>query len=50
MFTVAEMVESAEDAEFLIDAGLDCLQGYHFGVPKLRPDGALGTEEQREAG
>ncbi|MGB5557147.1 MAG: EAL domain-containing protein [Paracoccaceae bacterium] len=50
MFTVAEMVESAEDAEFLINAGLDCLQGYHFGVPKLRPDWALGTEEQREAG
>ncbi len=33
MFTIAEEVESAEDARYLIDIGVDCLQGYHFGAP-----------------
>ncbi|MFN3953670.1 MAG: EAL domain-containing protein [Pararhodobacter sp.] len=33
MFTVAESVESAEDARYLVDIGVDCLQGYYFGVP-----------------
>lgn len=33
MFTVAESVESAEDARYLIDIGVDCLQGYYYGIP-----------------
>ncbi len=33
MFTVAESVETAEDARVLVELGLDCLQGYHFGAP-----------------
>lgn len=33
MFTVAESVERAEDARYLIDIGFDCLQGYYYGVP-----------------
>lgn len=33
MFTVAESVETAEDARYLIDVGCDCLQGYYYGVP-----------------
>lgn len=33
MFTVAESVETAEDARYLIDIGFDCLQGYYYGVP-----------------
>jgi len=33
MFTVAESVETAEDARWLVDTGVDCLQGYFFGVP-----------------
>ena len=33
MFTVAESVETAEDAQYLIDIGVDCLQGYYFGIP-----------------
>lgn len=37
MFTVAEAVESAEDAAFLIDAGIDCLQGYYYGAPTTQP-------------
>ncbi|MCF3973019.1 EAL domain-containing protein [Paracoccus salsus] len=37
MFTVAESVETAEDASFLIDSGIDCLQGYYFGAPTIAP-------------
>ena len=37
MFTVAEHVETAEDAAFLIDIGIDCLQGYYFGAPTISP-------------
>ncbi|MFT4014910.1 MAG: EAL domain-containing protein [Paracoccus sp. (in: a-proteobacteria)] len=37
MFTVAESVETADDAAFLIDAGIDCLQGYYFGAPTIVP-------------
>lgn len=33
MFTVAEAVETAEDARYLVSIGVDCLQGYFFGVP-----------------
>lgn len=37
MFTVAEAVESAEEAEHLRALGVDCLQGYLFGAPSMRP-------------
>lgn len=37
MMTVAENVESLEDAEFLIKAGCDFQQGYFFGAPTVRP-------------
>ncbi len=37
MFTVAESVETADDAAFLIDMGIDCLQGYYFGAPTIVP-------------
>jgi len=37
MFTVAESVESARDAEMLTAMGIDCLQGYHFGAPSIHP-------------
>ena len=37
MLTVAEFVESWEDAEFLIDAGCDMLQGHFFGAATVRP-------------
>ena len=33
MFTVAESVETEEDARYLIDIGVDCLQGYYYGIP-----------------
>ena len=37
MFTVAESVETAEDAARCTAMGVTCLQGYHFGAPSLRP-------------
>lgn len=37
MIVVAEAVESKPDAEFLISIGVDCLQGYLFGAPTVRP-------------
>jgi EAL domain-containing protein (putative c-di-GMP-specific phosphodiesterase class I) len=37
MFTVAEFVESAADAAYLSDMGIDCLQGYYFGAPTVSP-------------
>lgn len=35
MFAVAGGIESREEADFLISIGADCVQGYHFGVPKF---------------
>jgi EAL domain-containing protein (putative c-di-GMP-specific phosphodiesterase class I) len=37
MLTVAEFVESHEDAEVLVQLGVDCLQGYYFGAATTRP-------------
>ena len=34
MFAVADGVETAAEAAFLSSIGADCLQGYHFGVPR----------------
>lgn len=38
MLCVAESVETQEDAQFLQALGLDCLQGYLFGMPTVKPD------------
>ncbi len=35
MLTIAEAVETPEEAAFLTGAGIDCLQGYLFGAPAL---------------
>ncbi|SMX37838.1 Cyclic di-GMP phosphodiesterase YfgF [Maliponia aquimaris] len=37
MFTVGEGVESQADADCLAALGLDCLQGYLFAAPTVRP-------------
>lgn len=37
MFTAAERVEFAEDAECLRQIGIDCLQGYFFAAPTVSP-------------
>lgn len=37
MFTVAEAVETVQEASMLQAMGVDCLQGFLFGAPTLRP-------------
>lgn len=37
MFTVAESVETADDARFLATLGVSCLQGYFSGAPTMSP-------------
>ncbi|WP_375689038.1 EAL domain-containing protein [Pseudooceanicola sp. LIPI14-2-Ac024] len=37
MFTVAEAVEREDDARWLTENGLDCLQGYYYAAPTLQP-------------
>lgn len=37
MLVVAPSVESVKDAEYLVSIGVDCLQGYLFGAPTVRP-------------
>lgn len=37
MVSVAESVERADDAAYLAAIGIDCLQGYFYGAPTVRP-------------
>ena len=46
MFTVAEGVETAEDAAFLTSIGVDCLQGYHFAPPSIRAPWRKGQAQK----
>lgn len=48
MFTVAEMVETVADAEYLQSIGIDCMQGYLFGAPTVKP-GFGGMKERMTA-
>jgi len=36
MLTIAEGIEDRDDAQYLIDNGIDCLQGFYFGVPSVK--------------
>jgi len=47
MVTVAEFVESSEDAAYLTKIGVDCLQGYYFGAPTIRARWEPCQEEKR---
>jgi EAL domain-containing protein (putative c-di-GMP-specific phosphodiesterase class I) len=49
MFTVAEAVETPEEAQFLMGLGVDCLQGFLFGAPSLRPDFSADTRAEKRA-
>jgi len=42
MLVVAEGVERAQDVELLIQMGVDCLQGYYFSAPEVRPSWLFG--------
>lgn len=50
MFTVAEMVECENDANFLAEAGIDCMQGYYFGVPTINPYWMQDWTDQQKTG
>ncbi|MEO0390247.1 MAG: EAL domain-containing protein [Pseudomonadota bacterium] len=45
MIAVAEFVERQDDAECLAQMGVDCLQGYLYGAPSIKP--AWLVEDQR---
>lgn len=42
MIVVSEAVETAGEAAWLTAAGVDCMQGYHFGAPSMTPPWAAG--------
>ncbi|MEO9651047.1 MAG: EAL domain-containing protein [Roseobacter sp.] len=44
MMTVAEFVENKEDAEVLVELGVDCLQGFHFAAATTRPTWMRDTD------
>lgn len=50
MLSVAEMVESPGQAEWLARAGCDCVQGYLYGMPQAKPkwSGVLAPAETAE--
>lgn len=45
MFTVAEGIEAPGEAEYLIGAGVDCLQGYLYGAPQLALPGSAAIQD-----
>lgn len=47
MFTVAEAVETIDEANFLVALGIDCLQGFLFGAPTIRPAWAQNAQKIR---
>jgi len=49
MLTVAEAVETYEDATLAVQIGIDCLQGYYFAAPTTRPDWLVSSEERKQA-
>ncbi|MEM6761101.1 MAG: EAL domain-containing protein [Pseudomonadota bacterium] len=42
MLVVAEGVERAEDVDVLAELGVDCMQGFYFDAPKVRPNWMFG--------
>ena len=50
MLAVAEHVEAAEDAAWLVRAGIGGLQGYLYGAPTLRPPWQKASVGTRRAG
>lgn len=49
MLVVAESVESEADAQFLVSIGVDCLQGFLFGAPTVRPPWLEELKERSRA-
>lgn len=49
MLTVAESVETADDAALAHQIGIDCLQGYYFAAPTTQPDWLQSKHHQQRA-
>ena len=49
MVTVAQNVEKPADAAYLTALGVDCMQGYRFGAPTVRPPWLAFDPEQARA-
>ena len=49
MFVVAERVETPAEAECLRQMGVECLQGYLFGAPTVRPVWQTGEVQRKPA-
>ena len=47
MMTVAETVETVEEAQYLAGIGVDCLQGYYLGAPSLKPVWTTGAGKRK---
>ncbi|MEM8656428.1 MAG: EAL domain-containing protein [Pseudomonadota bacterium] len=51
MLVVAEGVEQREDVEMLTQMGVDCLQGFYFDAPQIRPTWLMNKPPtQQQAG
>ena len=50
MLTVAQSVESAEDAALLTQMGVDCLQGYFYSAPTTQPSWLEQRRRRTRAG
>ncbi|RVV98220.1 EAL domain-containing protein [Mesobaculum littorinae] len=44
MISIASKVQSGDDARWLDMAGVDCLQGYYYGAPTIRPRWETDTQ------
>jgi len=49
MVTVAQNVEKQADAAYLTALGIDCMQGYRFGAPTVRPPWLASDPERARA-
>ncbi len=49
MVTVAETVEKSEDAAYLTEMGINCLQGFYFGAPTVSPPWEAKTRQKKTA-
>lgn len=49
MLTVAESIETHEDALTAQQIGIDCLQGYYFAAPTTQPDWLQDTNKSQRA-
>lgn len=46
MFAIAEAVETKAASQWLSSTGIDCQQGYYFGVPTVHPPWVTGHAEK----